>query len=129
MFKILKFLVFIIILLALVVLNPNKEAHQKAIQADVKSKNVLAGMLGGGWLKSKAVKYDSYYLFSTTKIGDRLMSIGVATYVWTGDLDLDSKELKDLRKKVEKSVDKAVDTAKEAAEDAKEAVEEVIDNN
>jgi hypothetical protein len=103
MFKLLKFAIYLIVGLVLVILNPDKEQHEKAIQAQTAKDNTIAALLGAGWVKSKMVTYSNYYLCSITKYGDTFVSFGIANYVWVGNVD--TSELKKLKEKVEETIE------------------------
>jgi len=104
MFKLFKLAILIIAVLLLVVLNPDREAHEKAIKEQTSKDNAIAGMLGIGWLKSKSVVYKNFYVFSLTYYGDVLVSGGAATKVWVGNID--TSKLKEIKEKVGKELEK-----------------------
>jgi hypothetical protein len=60
--------------------------------------------LGIGWLKSKAVVYKDYYVFSLTYYDDVLVSGGIAKKVWVGNID--TSKLKEIKEKVGKELEK-----------------------
>lgn len=99
MLKGLKYAIYVIILLVLVIINPSRESHEKAIQEQTSKDNVIAGLLGGGWIKSKMVSYNNYYVCSITKYNDTFVSFGIAGYVWVGNID--TSKLKEMKKNVE----------------------------
>lgn len=103
MFKLLKYAIYIIVILVLIVLNPDKEQHEKAIQAQTAKDNSIAAILGAGWVKSKMVTYSNFYLCSFTKYGDTIVSFGIANYVWVGNVE--TSKLKKLKEKVEETIE------------------------
>ncbi|TNE72654.1 hypothetical protein EP331_06540 [bacterium] len=103
MFKLFKFAFYVIVALVLFMLNPKKEQHEKAIQEQTAKDNTVAALLGAGWIKSKMVSYNDYYVCSVTKYGDTFVSFGIANYVWVGNVD--TSELKKLKDKIEDKLD------------------------
>lgn len=103
MFKLLKYVIYIIILLVLVLANPSQEKHQKAIQEQTGKDNAIVALLGGGWVKSKLVTYSNYYVCSITNYNDTFVSLGVAGYVWVGNID--TSKLKKLKSDIEEKID------------------------
>lgn len=104
MFKLIKLFIYLIIAVVLFAMNPDREAHEKAIKESTAKDNAIAAMLGAGWLKSKSVTYKDFYLFSITYYDDVFVSAGAAGKVWVGNID--TSKLKDIKEKVEKQVDK-----------------------
>lgn len=103
MFKLFKYAIYVVVLLVLVLINPSKEKHEKAIQEQTEKDNAVVALLGGGWIKSKLVSYNNYYLFSITNYNDTFVSFGIANYVWVGNID--TSKLKELKEKVEDKID------------------------
>ncbi len=79
--------------------NPSTDAHKKKVIAQFTLENPLVGKLGGAKYFAKILRYDDYYLFSTSNISmnDKRVSIGIAGYVFVL-YSLDIKEYKQLIK-------------------------------
>lgn len=108
-----KYIALVVVLLVFAVTTPNKQDHVKAVRSSVLeavsksdslSKDTEAAMLLGAGLIDKILEsklhVDNYIIFSCGKIDtgkeDKLVSIGVLTHVFVGDID--EKKLKDVMK-------------------------------
>lgn len=80
-------LLIILILGAMVVLNPTAEKHKEKINAQVKGDKPLIGAIGGGKLLGALTQYNNYYLFSTTDIEGERISFGLLGIVVVEDID------------------------------------------
>ncbi|MFK7932631.1 MAG: hypothetical protein AB8G22_03925 [Saprospiraceae bacterium] len=80
-------LVILIVLGAMVVLNPTEDQHKDKINAQVKSDKPLIGSIGGGKLLGALTSYNYYYLFSTTDLEGDQVSFGVLGIVVVEDID------------------------------------------
>jgi hypothetical protein len=76
-----KALIAVVIAAALAILfavaNPGPEAHKQAIRDAVYKDQPLASALGLGILSSEIATYDSYLFWSTMKIEDERVSLGM----------------------------------------------------
>jgi len=81
-------LLIIIACIALAVTNPNEESHKEVIYEKVSNKAGMEGFLGKaagallGEVDAAPLKYNNYFLFSTTTFGDDTLSVGAMTKVW-----------------------------------------------
>ena len=89
-----QFIAGILFAVLLLLLNPSDEKHREEIQKEFKENNKIAAAVGVGWIKSKTVSYQDYYLFSITKVGDTYTSFGALGFVFVGELNIDSDILK-----------------------------------
>jgi hypothetical protein len=79
--RILSAMLFGVVLILLVLTNPNEAAHDIAIRRDVARRKPVASLLGGGLFVSSTVRYHNYVFFSMTTYGQRTISIGVLGFV------------------------------------------------
>ncbi len=74
---------------ALAVTNPNQDAHRKAYYASLATqtaKNEVVGRIAADILGDANVvplKYNNYFLFSTTTLNNKTTSVGVFSRVWS----------------------------------------------
>lgn len=74
--KLTSIIVFLIVLVAAMALNPSETKHRSAIRDAVAERSPIAGMLGLGALKAMTVEYHSYGIVSYTSSDDDVISIG-----------------------------------------------------
>lgn len=76
-----RLVIFLVLLVLALVLNPSAEKHHAAIKAAVSAHSPLAGLLGLGTLAAIASDYHSIGIASWTRIDERIISIGALGYV------------------------------------------------
>ncbi|HEY1180773.1 MAG TPA: hypothetical protein VGE56_00600 [Rhodocyclaceae bacterium] len=69
-------IVFLLVLVAAMALNPSETKHRSAIREAVAERSPIAGMLGLGALKAMTVEYHSYGVVSYTSSDDYVISVG-----------------------------------------------------
>lgn len=86
--RILSSVVTIIVLVALAfVLNPSPERHREKIKEAIAERSPLAGALGVGAVTAFVTNYHSLGVASYTKVGDRVVSVGLFGMVFVSDSD------------------------------------------
>jgi hypothetical protein len=86
--RLLSSVVTIIVLVALAfVLNPSPERHREKIKEAIAERSPLAGALGVGAVTAFVTNYHSLGVASYTKVGDRVVSVGVFGMVFVSDSD------------------------------------------
>ena len=79
-----RFFVFlIVVIIALLISNPDKTKHETKIIEKYKEENPLTGAFGAGELVKNIVAYKNYYLFSMGEISinNETISFGIAGFV------------------------------------------------
>jgi uncharacterized protein YegL len=82
----------VVLIAALALTNPNLEAHKSVVYASVAQqaiKNKLLGKIAADVLDSVdafPLKYNNYFLFSTTTLHNESASFGLFSHVWKRDL-------------------------------------------
>jgi hypothetical protein len=91
-----KTLIAIVVVAALAILlavsNPGPEVHKQAIRDAVYKDQPLASALGLGILSSEAATYDSYLFWSTMKLEDERITLGIL-----GRVRVDAEKLRLLK--------------------------------
>lgn len=86
--RILSSVVTIIVLVALAfVLNPSPERHREKIKEAIAERSPIAGALGVGAVTAFVTNYHSLGVASYTKVGDRVVSVGLFGMVFVSDSD------------------------------------------
>jgi len=86
--RLLSSIVTIIVLVALAfVLNPSPERHREKIKEAIAERSPLAGALGVGAVTAFVTNYHSLGVASYTKVGDRVVSVGLFGMVFVSDSD------------------------------------------
>jgi hypothetical protein len=77
------FIFLIVIVIALLISNPDANKHQEKIIEKYKEENPLTGSLGAGDFVKRVIAYENYYLFSFGKISinNESVSFGIAGFV------------------------------------------------
>jgi hypothetical protein len=75
-------------LIALVVTNPDREAHQQEIVKKFNEQYPISGKLKMGDILTDRLEYNSYLIFSQTRYKDHEISTGYLTKVYVKDIDL-----------------------------------------
>lgn len=67
----------LLVLVLAVVLNPSAGKHRATFDEEFSSDHPVLAFLGAGKLASALMVYDNYYVFSTTRVADRVVSVGI----------------------------------------------------
>lgn len=82
------FLIILVVVAALFYTNPSFEIHQKKINEAYIEQNPISGRVGIGKVLVQFVDYKNYYLFSTSTIREKTISVGFFNQVAVLNLDL-----------------------------------------
>ena len=84
------FWILVVILLIALITRPNHEDHKDKIKRKFKENNPVTGAVGGGNVFAGMVNYHDYYIFTTTTLQDKTVSVGAFQVVYVyKDLDID----------------------------------------